>query len=266
MGWVLATDLGENPGVRRVEARFGRSARRFRSSQGCGKPRLRGTSMPGESLPDRTDESNRLVSAICHEISNFVAAIRLQAHLIDEDLDRRALAEAVMEIDDLSARTASLLALIPPLSRPQPDASRKVPAGAIARQFERALKTHGARGCTFVFEIEEPLPDVRAEPEWLHDLLMCHAFGAMEAMEAMRAADAGRTLRFEVEATETEVIFAVEDVAREDADFLGWRQATLRGRALTNALSHCFLCRGGGGFDVRREGGQNRAELRAPRA
>ena len=47
--------------------------------------------MSAQALHDRSIDEANLVYAMCHEISNLVAAIRLQAHLLDEDLDARGL-------------------------------------------------------------------------------------------------------------------------------------------------------------------------------
>ena len=47
-----------------------------------------GAASGGGSDPGRADPAAvELVFAMCHEISNAVTAIRLQAHLIDEELD-----------------------------------------------------------------------------------------------------------------------------------------------------------------------------------
>ena len=61
------------------------------------------------------DEVSRLVLSICHEAGNLVGAIRLNAHFVDDRLSALELAAASVEIDDLSARISSLLALVRPL-------------------------------------------------------------------------------------------------------------------------------------------------------
>ena len=100
--------------------------------------------MPDRDFQSSADSSNNLVFALCHEISNLVAAIRLQAHLLDEELDARGLAVSSLEIDDLSARCAALLALVRPVLNevaatavPAP-----IPANVIAHGFERALEAN----------------------------------------------------------------------------------------------------------------------------
>ncbi len=39
--------------------------------------------MPTEAFSNQANDPSQLLFAVCHEISNLVAAIRLQAHLLD---------------------------------------------------------------------------------------------------------------------------------------------------------------------------------------
>jgi nitrogen-specific signal transduction histidine kinase len=219
-------------------------------------------SKPAETFRDQSDDSANLVFAICHEISNLVAAVRLKAHLLDEDLDTRGLAVASLEIDDLSARSATLLALVRPVLVAPSEEIPPIGAGVIALGFERALAEYGGRGLEIVFEIEPQLPDVRAESEVFHYLLLCHAYGAMEAMGT---ADMGGRIRIEVSSSEKEVVFAVEDQAPADEEHLKWWKSNLRGRALESALANYVLTKRGARFEVQRRGDCNRTEIVAPR-
>ncbi len=215
--------------------------------------------MTGDAFDKPVTDSANLVFAVCHEISNLVAAVRLQAHLLDEELDARGLAVASLEIDDLSARSAALLALIRPvLSEPPVDIS-PVGAGVIAVGFERALAEYGGRAFDVAFDFAAELPEVRAEPEVFHYILLSQAYGAMEAM------DKEGGLRVEVTTSQKEVVFAMEDQAPEDAQHLEWWSAALRGRALEAAVAHQILAKRGARFEVRRQGTCNRTEIAAPR-
>lgn len=216
--------------------------------------------MTGDAFGKPNDDSANLVFAMCHEVSNLVAAVRLQAHLIDEDLGARGLAVASLEIDDLSARTAALLALVRPVLSEPPKEIAPIGAGVIALGFERALADHGGRGFEIVFETPPDLPEVRAEPEVFHYILLSLAYGAMEAM------DGGGRLRIQVGAGEKEVVFAIEDPAPEDDQHLTWWKASLRGRALECALAHHILAKRDARLEVRRDGSCNRTEIAAPRA
>ncbi|MCP4039145.1 MAG: hypothetical protein GY733_19555 [bacterium] len=201
-----------------------------------------------------------LVFAMCHEVSNLVAAVRLQAHLLDEDLDARGLAIASLEIDDLSARTASLLALVRPVLSDPPEQIAPIGAGVIALGFERALAEYGGRGFEIDFEIESDLPEVNAEPEVFHYILLSQAYGAMEAMNGEGQ------LRIDVSAGPKQVSFVIEDRAPEDGQHLEWWKASLRGRALECAVAHHILAKRDTRFEVRRNGDFNRTEIAASRA
>ncbi len=216
--------------------------------------------MSARAFHEPASDAATLVFAMCHEISNLVAAVRLQAHLLDEDLNARGLAVASLEIDDLSARAASLLALVRPvLSAPRGDVP-VVGASVIALGFERAMAEYGGRGFEIVYEPEQDLPEIRAESEVFHYILLNHAYGAMEAMGSE-----GK-LRFSVAADAKEVVFAIEDHAAADEQHLTWWQASLRGRALESAVAYHILAKRGARFEVRRSGNCNRTEIAAPRA
>ncbi len=215
--------------------------------------------MSARAFREPATDSATLVFAMCHEISNLVAAVRLQAHLLDEELDARGLAVASLEIDDLSARTASLLALVRPVLTGPLDDVPPIAAGVIALGLERAMAEYGERGFEIAFETEPELPEVRAEPEVFHYILLCHAYGAMEAMEN------GGRLRIEVTAAEKEVVFAVEDHAPADEQHLAWWESSLRGRVLECAVAHHILAKRGARFEVKRIGDCTRTEIAAPR-
>lgn len=219
-------------------------------------------SKPAEAFREPANDAANLVFAMCHEISNLVAAIRLKAHLLDEDLDTRGLAVASLEIDDLSARSGTLLALVRPVLLAPSDEIPAIGAGVVALGFERALAEYGGRGLEIVFETESHLPDVRAEPEVFHYILLCHAYGAMEAMGTTNS---GGRIRIEVTAAEKEVVFAIEDQAPADDDHLQWWKSSLRGRVLESAVAHYVLTRRGARFEVQRRGDCNRTEIVAPR-
>ena len=55
-----------------------------------------------------TGSGTELAFAIAHEVGNHLGGIRLQAHLVDEDLDVRELAEASILIDGLAGRSGPL--------------------------------------------------------------------------------------------------------------------------------------------------------------
>jgi signal transduction histidine kinase len=214
--------------------------------------------MATEELLSHADNAKRLVFAMCHEISNLVAAVRLQAHLIDEDLSARGLAVASLEIDDASARSSALLALIRPvLSDPKADAP-PIGADAIACGVERALEDYGGRGVELGIDTGGDLPKVKADPEVIHYLLLIHVYNAMETVGS------GGTVRVHVETRSDEVAFIVEESGETDDEHLNWREGALRGRTLSCAISDYILAKRGGHIAVSRQGERTHSEICTP--
>ena len=69
-----------------------------------------------------TPTRHAIVFAIAHELGNHLAGIRLEAHLLDEDLGVRGLAKASLAIESLAGQAGPLLTLLRPLLGP--DSSR----------------------------------------------------------------------------------------------------------------------------------------------
>ncbi len=214
--------------------------------------------MATEELLSHSDNAKRLVFAMCHEISNLVAAVRLQAHLLDEDLGARGLAVASLEIDDSSARSSALLALVRPvLSDPKGDPP-PIDADAIAFGLERALEDYGRRGVELTIDSSRELPKVKADPEVIHYLLLIHIYNAMETVGS------GGNVGVRFEARSDEVAFIVEESGEEDEEHLHWQQGSLRGRTLSCAISDYVLGKRGGRIAVSRQDERTRTEICTP--
>lgn len=214
--------------------------------------------------PDQAESdeirSKRLVSAICHEIANHIAAIRLQAHLLNEALKPRDLANASLIIEDLSARSSALLALVRPVLWKPEEPPGTVAADAIAQGIRSTLDEHGGRGVRFEIEIEEKLPEVHGDSGVIHFLLQLHSYGALEA------ASAGDRVRIIAEARDDAVAFVIEESAAGAAVLLGWPDAGLHGRTLACAIADHILQHSGGRLRIIPDGTRIRTEIVVPRA
>jgi len=216
------------------------------------------SSHDGEAGPP---DANRLVFAMCHEISNLVAAVRLQAHLLDESLSPRELAMASLEVDDLSARASALLALIKPvLTADSGRKSGRVSGDVVMHGVERVVEDYGIGGVKVSFHAPPELPALALDPDVVHHLLLAQIFCAMED------AHPGEHVRVRAEPREAEVVFAIEDSAALEEEHLRWQQASLRGRALCCAIAQHILLSYGGRIEVHRDGDGSRTEFFAPRA
>lgn len=211
-------------------------------------------------MPD-TDRRFALAFAIAHEIGNHLAGIRLEAHLLDEELGPRGLAKASVAIDSLAGQAAPLLALLRPLLAP---GERRGASGSLASGLDgvrRQLEEEGAAGHRIVVEVEPEAGRAGPPFEGLHALLVA-LVGPPEALAsgggpiALRAARAGGALEIRVELPGAALAEAAEEAAAPGA--------SLRGRGLALALARVLVADAGGGVEVGRAEGRSWVALRLP--
>jgi nitrogen-specific signal transduction histidine kinase len=219
-----------------------------------------GSSSKASVMPDAGSEPGaaELIFAMCHEIGNAMAAVRLQAHLLDDELDAKSLALASLVIDDMAARSSALLALVRPVLAESGGASLPTKGDAIFAALARALEEHGGRGASLRFESESDLPEVSADPEVIHFLILAQVFCALEAVQPRGS------VRVSAAREGSELVFAVEDDGLLDDEEIDWRSQSLRGRSLACAVADHVLRKQNGRFGLARRGDLNRAELRLP--
>jgi hypothetical protein len=200
-----------------------------------------------------------LVLALCHEIGNFVGAVRLHAHLLEPGLSPLELNQTSVELDDLSARSAALLMQIRPLLRADPaDTPACSPAGLMA-EMSALLHEQGGRGAALeVVAPADGLPRVKLGANVLRAILSGFAFHAIEAAKGKGF------VRLGVESTPAGVAFSIEDDAEAPEDLRDWRNEALRGRPLQCAVASHILTRAGGQLEVGRDAGVTRIALVVP--
>lgn len=198
-----------------------------------------------------------LVAAIAHEVGNHLGAIRLQAHLLDEDLDARGLAEASMLIDGLAGRSGPLLALLRPLLAEKWPAPRTGAWSNVAGRVAAEVESEGTRGVPFL--VEGDLGGEATVPvhDWLHSLLAVLVGATLAHLQ-----EGGGGLRIAIETTESEGAFVLTDDGL--AEELGGGAAR-RGRPLCVAIATVLVERAGGRVAVRRDEAQTRVALWLPR-
>jgi len=194
-----------------------------------------------------------LVFAIAHEIGNHLGAVRIQAHLLDEDLDPRSLAQASVEIDGLAGRAGPMLALLRPLLSSQTRTASGAAWSGLLVAIKQHLENEGTRGVSVGIEApsdSDPLPT--PEADWLHPLLI------VLIDVTLAVTPSGGTIRLGVVAREGESVFFMEDDGSEE-DLSA--AASLRGRPLAVALARELLRRLGGRVESRRAESRTRVEL-----
>jgi nitrogen-specific signal transduction histidine kinase len=203
-------------------------------------------------------DGRELVFALCHEVGNLVGAVRLQAHLIDAGIGARELAQASLDLDHLSARSAALLAHIRPLLSGAPVEVDAVEPEELLRSLEALMYDHGGRGVSLDFGAEASLPTLRVDREVLHHLLQSLLYATLESavprdsvsMRVVRHGDG--------------VAFELEDDAEVDESPAEWREQAGRGRPLLYAVAQHLLDERGGRLEITRREGRTRVVLELP--
>lgn len=213
----------------------------------------------GKFMIEKMPSQNDLVFAIAHEIGNYLGAIRLQAHLLDEDLDPRALATTSVEIDGLAGRAGPLLTLLRPVlsstSQTGSSAAQRPRWSGLLRGLGQQLEDEGTRGVlveiTSLADTEIEAPGV----DWLHALLLA-------LVESTIASVPGRSrICLGLESRGSGTVLAVEDDG--EAEDLS-AEAPLRGRPLTVSIARRLLFDLGGRVEVARIDQKTRVELVFP--
>ncbi len=200
----------------------------------------------------------QLAFAIAHEVGNHLGGIRLQAHLLDDELDAREMAEASVLIDGLAGRSGPLLALLRPLLsddwRHAGGASWSGVLGRVAQQIE----DEGTRGVGF--EVTGDLDTTVAAPDfdWVHPLLIVLVESTL-AHVAGRGASAN--VRLLLSEDDGGVRLAVEDDG--DPEDLSVEAARC-GRPLAVAIARELLERIAGSVETQEADGRTTVTLVFP--
>lgn len=176
-----------------------------------------------------------LVRALCHDVGNLLAAVRLSAHLHSGALTEAERVAASREIEDLAAQAGALLANVRPLLAGASIVRVRVSPAEVLMAVTRALKDREVGGAALSIARGRSLPDVRVDPDALYHLLLVLIRGSLEA-----AAPDGR-VRVSARHQGRRVILSVIDSGRQiDLDELrGGR--TPRGRELTVRIADAVL-------------------------
>ena len=186
------------------------------------------------------------VFALCHEVGNLVAAIRLNAHLIDEESSGLELATASVEIDDCSTRIRSLLALVRPLLAESPASASGLSPDALVQGVADALDEYGGRGVSIEVQSPGGLPSVPGRLETLHHLVATLAYHAVE-----EARPRGR-VGIRAHRGDGGVVFSIQDDGPQEEGLGDAHEGPPTGRFLACEVAEIVLGSLGGGVEVRR--------------
>jgi len=181
-----------------------------------------------------------LFRALCHDVGNLLAAVRLSAHLLANHIHEKDRASISRDIEDLAAQSGALLAHVRPLLAGATLARVPVSPAEVLMALTRALEDREMGGATLSIAQGRNLPDVRVDPDAVYHLLLTLVRGSLEA-----AAPDGR-VRVSAKHQGRRVILSVVDNGRPvDLDEIR-RGSTPRGRALAVRVADAVLRRMGG--------------------
>lgn len=218
---------------------------------------------PGDSNGSRESpsfpaEDAELVFSLCHELGNMMGALRLHAHLLDDDMVPKDLARTAVDLDDLSARSAALLSLIRPLLAGDAQTAEVVSVSLLVQNLEGIMAGYGARGTRLSFDVESDLPPIRIDVGMLQRLIQSFFYFALES--------ASRTgsVWMRAEARETNVALVIEDDGPPGEDPAGFREQMRRGRPLLCCVAESILKKRDGRFEAEQAGDRTRITLILP--
>jgi C4-dicarboxylate-specific signal transduction histidine kinase len=214
--------------------------------------------LPDSLLPAANSTPFDLALAVCHEVGNLVGAVRLHTHLIDEEMSPLDLARVTLEVDDLCARSAALLAHIRPLLSDPPAADEAVVPSELLASVRAVMTEQGGRDVRLDSPIPADLPAIDVDREVVHHLLQSLVFAALEATRTDGSVSLG------AESAEGGVALVVVDDAAIDEDPADWRNQVARGRPLLLAVVDAIVGRRGGSLAVTHHDGRTRVSLVLP--
>ncbi len=209
----------------------------------------------GDVVGGASEASVELAFAIGHEVGNHLGGIRLQAHLLDDDLDARSMAEASILIDDLAGRSGSLLTLLRPLISPAWRTAGSTNWGNLLGRVQQQIVDQGTHGTCFSLSGDLETTIAAPDHEWIHPLLIT----LLDATIA-HVGRAGAVLLDVTPADEGVRILIDDDGEEEDLGV----EAALRGRPLAVAIGRELLSRIGGRVEVDRSDGRTRVAFVFP--
>jgi len=212
---------------------------------------------PGPNLSVDSEDAE-LVFSLCHELGNMMGALRLHAHLLDDEMGPKGIARTSVDLDDLSARSAALLSLVRPILSPNSRPLEKMSVIGLVRNLEGLMAGHGARGTALSFEVGADMPSIRADLGMIQRLIQSFLYFALES-----ASRSGAVL-MRAESRGDEVAIIIEDDGPEGEDPAGYRDQMRRGRPLLCAVAESILQKQGGRFAAERDGARTRISIFLP--
>lgn len=185
-----------------------------------------------------TTVADELVFAVCHELGNLLAGVRLEAGLLEPVAEE--VAKASRRIENASARAGSLLALVRPLLAPETLTQMAADPLEIMDGLWSGLDAASEDRVQIELKSAANLPRVRLVPEVIHHLMLSAIFCGLEV------GGEGSRVRVRASTDADGIAFAVHDEVREpEVEAL-----VLCGRSLVFAVADRLLQHLAGRFET----------------
>jgi len=198
----------------------------------------------------REPETHELIFALCHEVSNWLAASRMLAGALVESRAPGRAAEAAARISQLASRTNSLVSLIRPLLAQPSGATESVDPLEIFDGVERSLDESCSDRVRFDRSTAPSCPRAAIAAEPLHHLLLTLIYNALEDSRP------SGVVAVSIEVAPRKLTLALQARGPERRDL-----ATLRGSALSDAVAARILNACGGRLSTTHRDGANRVSV-----
>lgn len=204
-----------------------------------------------------------LAFSIAHEIGNQLAGIRLEAHLLDEDLGAHGLAKSSLAIDSLAAQAGPLLAVLRPLLAPAGPRVGGPRYADLLAGVRRQIEEDGAGGRAVELVVARDAEASGPAFEGLHPLLIA-LVGSPDSLEPGKAPIG---FRIGLRGNQIEIVCELPGDAFEGGSEVASESIAhgLRGRSLAVAIARVLVADAGGRVEVESKAGRSRAVLTLPR-
>lgn len=193
---------------------------------------------------DAKQQPEALVSSLCHEVGNQLAAVRLSGHVLRFDQSKEELQKTAQSIEELATLSGAIVGLIGPLmGTSKPNAGVVNPLD-ILDGLTRALPDAVVDRVEIVIPGEGEFPEIIGNFHMLSGMLLALILGSCEGSPK------DSPVKVSLEQREQVVSVLIEDEGELSAAKENGIGFALRGRGLMLAVANCLLERVEGGVEL----------------
>jgi len=214
-----------------------------------------------EAGAEPLDAAGELIRSLVHEVGNLLAAVRLSGHFLGGELagnERRRLSR---DVEMLASLCGACLSQIRPLLGEGGQRRFRVPPAALLEGLAQAFEELMPARARLRIAPARGLPEVAIDADAVRNLLVLLVAGAVSAAGSEPVSVQAESWR-----EGPWVVVALSDNGPPVDPLPTWARPGRRGRELGFSVADRVLRLGGGGLRLHAKPGENRVELRLPRA